>query len=211
VIRRGEDPVFLVLNPRPFFLMAPAGKLFRLLPRSCCFKQGFLLFQIHFGKELTQEENTRIMNKDTPSVLKTVLGDYFSFYCILILLIVASLSLYLFLTEESTSGELHNLLLVIWATALFPLILLIMRMRLIRYVFLCGEEVQGKIERIRTNSRRGLVVNSRVVFSYRFKGHKYKKSRLLLSDENLKTGQKVSIITDPDKPERAFIRSVFTD
>jgi len=33
----------------------------------------------------------------------------------------------------------------------------------------------------------------------------------LLSDENLKTGQKVSIITDPDKPERAFIGSVFTD
>ena len=151
------------------------------------------------------------MNRITPSVLKTILGDYFSFFCILILLILAGLSLYLFLTEESTSGELNDLRLVICATALFPLILLVMRIRLIRYVFLCGEEVQGKIERIRTNSRKGLIVNSRVVFSYRFKGHKYKKSRFLLSDENLKTGQKINIITDPDKPERAFIRSVFSD
>jgi len=191
--------------------MAPAGKLFRLLSRSCRFKQGFLLFQIHFGKALTQQEHTRIMNKDTPSVLKTVLGDYFSFYCILILLIVAGLSLYLFLAEDSTSGVLHDLLLIMLATALVLLTLLLMRIRLIRYVFLCGEQVQGKIERIRTNFRKGLVVNSRVVFSYRFKGHKYKKSRLLLSEEKLKTGQKVSIITDPDKPERAFIRSIFSD
>jgi len=151
------------------------------------------------------------MNKDTPSVLKTVLGDYFSFYCILILLIVAGLSLYLFLAEDSTSGVLHDLLLIMLATALVLLTLLLMRIRLIRYVFLCGEQVQGKIERIRTNFRKGLVVNSRVVFSYRFKGHKYKKSRLLLSEEKLKTGQKVSIITDPDKPERAFIRSIFSD
>ena len=151
------------------------------------------------------------MNKDTPSVLKTVLGDYFSFYCILILLIVASLSLYLFLAQGSTSRVFHDLLLIMWATALVLLIFLLIRIRLIRYVFLCGEKVQGKIERIRTNFRRGLVVSSRVVFSYRVKGHNYKKSRLLLSDENLKTGQKISIITDPDKPERAFIRSVFTD
>jgi len=96
------------------------------------------------------------MNRNTPSVLKTILGDYFSFFCILILLILAGLSLYLFLTEESTSGELNDLRLVICATALFPLILLVMRIRLIRYVFLCGEEVQGKIERIRTNFRKGL-------------------------------------------------------
>lgn len=96
------------------------------------------------------------MNRNTPSVLKTILGDYFSFFCILILLILAGLSLYLFLTEESTSGELNDLRLVICATALFPLILLVMRIRLIRYVFLCGEEVQAKIERIRTNFRKGL-------------------------------------------------------
>lgn len=157
------------------------------------------------------EENTRIVNRDTPSVLKTILGDYFSFFCILILLIPAGLSLYLFLTEEGPSEGLNDLRLMICATALFPFILLVMRIRLIRFIFLCGEEVQGKIERIKINFRRGLVVNSCVVFPYRVKGHKYKKSRLLLSDENLKTGQKVSIITDPDKPERAFIRSIFSD
>jgi len=151
------------------------------------------------------------MKKNVPSVLKIIRGDYFSFYCILILLLVAGLSLYLFLTEEITSGELHDLLLVIPLTALVLLILLLLRIRLIRSVFSVGERIQGKIERIRKNSRRGLAVNSRVVFSYRFKGRKYKKSRFLLSDEKLQTGQKISVIADPDKPKRAFIRSVFTD
>jgi hypothetical protein len=151
------------------------------------------------------------MNKDTPSVLKTVLGDYLSFYCILILLIILGLSFYLFLIEESSSVELHGFLPIIWTAVLVLLFLLIIRIRVIRYVFLCGKEVQGKIERIKTNFRRGLVVNNRVVFSYRVKGQKYKKSRLLLSNENLKAGQKVTIVTDPDKPKQAFIRSVFTD
>ena len=151
------------------------------------------------------------MTRKAPSVLKIIRGDYSSFYCTLILILVAGLSLYLFLMEESISGDWLGLLLVIWITTIVPFGLLLIRIRLVRHVFLWGEKVQGKIERVRKKSRKGFAVNSQVVFTYRFRGIKYKKSRFLLSADELETGQKISIIADPGKPKRAFIRSAFTD
>ena len=123
------------------------------------------------------------MKKTAPAVLKIILGDYITFFCILTLLLVVGISLYFILTEEITSLESFYLLLVVVVILLVLVFLLLMRIRLIRYVFSCGEQVRGKIERIKRNSRRGFTVNSRVIFSYYFKGRKYKKSRFLLSDE----------------------------
>lgn len=151
------------------------------------------------------------MKKNAPAVLKIIIGDYFTFFGILILLLVAVISLYFILTEEITSLESFYLLLVAVVILLVLVFLLLMRIRLIRYVFSCGKQIRGKIERIKKNSRRGFTVNSRIIFSYHFKGRKYKKSRFLLSDEKLRSSQNISIIVDPDKPNRAFIYSVFTD
>ena len=151
------------------------------------------------------------MDKNTPSFHKIILGDYFSFYCFLILLLINGLSAYFLLTEKSDSGNLYHLLSIFWPTAIVPLILLIKRIRSIRYIFSFGETVQGKIERIRTNTSRRLTVNSRVVFSYRLKGHRYQRSRFLLSGDGFIAGQKIAVIADPQKPKRAFIRSAFTD
>ena len=151
------------------------------------------------------------MKKSVPSIFKIILGDYISFFCIFILLLVFGISLYFIFTEEISSDQLNNLLLIVTTVLLVLVFLLLLRIRLIRYVFSCGKLVQGKIKRIRRNSRRGFTVNSRITFSYKFKGRNYNKNCRLLSDEKLRDNQTINIIVDPEKSRRAFIYSVFTD
>ncbi len=153
------------------------------------------------------------MTNKTPSLFSIILTDYFCFLCTIYPIVIGAVAGYEAYSDpaqtETNPQALFYILLAAGGVTGACFLLLIWRIRLIRAVFRRGNSVRGKLESTRENKRRRLPLNSRVTFSYVYKNKTYKKSRYLLSSEDLPSGRHIQIMVNPDNPGQAFIRDIF--
>lgn len=144
------------------------------------------------------------MQKQSPSLFRVISTDYPSYLSALFPIVFWSFTAYFFATENNSSQLF--LLLSIGATVV-GIPILIQRYRTISSVFANGTETQGEITSIGFFRGRG-----RVEYSYTFRGEKQTSGNAINRNSrtrNLRVGQSLKVLVDPDNPKRAFIQEIY--
>ena len=144
------------------------------------------------------------MQNQSPSLLRILSTDHPSYLSVLFPVVFGAFTLYFFNTENSSSQ------LFLLSTALVTVIgvpTLIRRYRTISAVFANGTETKGVITYVGFLRGRG-----RVEYSYNAQGKKSTSRNAIHRTgrtRNLRIGQDVKVVVDPDDPKRAFIQEIY--
>lgn len=144
------------------------------------------------------------MQNQSPSLFRIVSTDYSSYLSVLFPFVFGIFTLYFFNTEN-TSSQLFLLITAVLTVIGVPT--LIQRYRTISSVFANGTETNGVITYIGFLRGRG-----RVEYSYTAQGEKHTSSNAINRTgrtRNLRIGQDVKVIVDPDNPKRAFVQEIY--
>lgn len=137
-----------------------------------------------------------------PSPFRIIQNDYFSFMAVAI-----SLAIWIIFFFGNTSQSTNILYISIAVTAA-SIALLIWRILFFNRLFDTGEETTAVVQEIRFRRSRGTVN-----YTYTYQGTGYSTdflSTAIGGAKKIDPDQEVTILVDPDKPERAIIKSLFT-
>lgn len=144
------------------------------------------------------------MQNQSPSFFRIISTDYPSYLSVLFPVVFGVFTIYFFNTQN-TSSQLFLLITAIVTVIGVPT--LVQRYRTISSVFANGIPTEGVITAIGFLRGRG-----RVEYSYTSRGEKYTTSNAINRNgrtRNLRIGQNVKVIVDPDDPKRAFIQEIY--
>ena len=144
------------------------------------------------------------MQNQGPSLFRVISTDYPSYLSVLFPIVFGGCTLYFFATENDASRLF--LFLAIGVTVI-GVPTLIQRYRTISSVFANGIQTMGVVDSIGFFRGRG-----RVEYSYTFQGEKQTSSNAINRNSrtrNLRVGQSVKVLVDPDNPKRAFIQEIY--
>ena len=144
------------------------------------------------------------MQRQSPSLFRVISTDYPSYLSVLFPIVFGSFTAYFFATENSSSQLF--LFLAISATVI-GIPILIQRYRTISSVFANGAETKGEITSIGFFRGRG-----RVEYSYTIQGEKQTSGNAINRNSrtrNLRVGQSIKVLVDPENPKRAFIQEIY--
>jgi hypothetical protein len=141
-------------------------------------------------------------NQQRPSPLRIIQNDYIAFMAV-----VLTLSVWIIFFFGNTNQS-TNFLYISIAITLGAIALLAWRISFFTKLFEAGEETTAVVQGIHFRRSRGLVN-----YSYTYQGTNYSTDNLTTAighSKKLEPDQEVSILIDPDKPDRAVIKSLFT-
>jgi hypothetical protein len=144
------------------------------------------------------------MQNQSPSFFRVITTDYPSYLSVLFPVVFGAFTMYFFATEN-TAAQLF-LFLTIGATVI-GVPTLIQRYRSISSVLANGTLTKGVVNSVGFFRGRG-----RVEYSYTFQGEKYTTSNAINRNgrtRNLRVGQTVKVLVDPENPKRAFIQEIY--
>jgi hypothetical protein len=141
-------------------------------------------------------------NQQRPSPFRIIQNDYIAFMAAVLPLAVW-IVFFFGNTSQSTNTLYFGIALTVGAITL-----LAWRILFFTKLFETGEETTAVVQGIRFRRSRGTVN-----FTYIYRGTSYSADNLTTAighSKKLEPDQEVSILIDPDKPERAVIKSLFT-
>lgn len=151
--------------------------------------------------------------KSTSPTLKRILWtDYTAFYA-LVLSVVLWIVYAAWTPDWRGSGPVIRpdmapfFLYANIVVTLTSLVIILQRILLLRRVFQHGEQVRGRIYTVNIRQDRG-----RVEYAYFYEKKEYITGVNIHRNQKtlaLKTGDRVTLLVDPKKPERAFIRDLY--
>lgn len=140
----------------------------------------------------------------TPSLWRIITVDYLASIGALMPVVVWGLALLARILDPDAAAFFR---LIAPAVTVAGLILLLWRIRSIRAVVSGGDEVPGIVAGIDFVRGRG-----RIGYVYTYRGQKYLSSNALQVSaitRSLAQGQEVTVMVDPLKPKRAFVRELY--
>ena len=144
------------------------------------------------------------MQNQNPSLFRIISTDYSSYLSILFPVVFGFFTIYFFNTENSSS---QLFLLITTVVTAIGIPTLFQRYRTISSVFANGTLTKGVITHIGFLRGRG-----RVEYSYTAQGEKHTSSNAINRNgrtRNLRIGQEVKVVVDPNDPRRAFIQDIY--
>jgi hypothetical protein len=144
------------------------------------------------------------MQNQSPSLFRVISTDYPSYLSVLFPIVFGGCTLYFFATENDAS---RLFLFLATGVTVIGVPILIQRYRTISSVFANGIQTMGVVNSVGFFRGRG-----RVEYTYTFQGEKQTSSNAINRNSrtrNLRVGQSVKVLVDPDNPKRAFIQEIY--
>lgn len=144
------------------------------------------------------------MQNQSPSLFRVISTDYPSYLSVLFPVVFVGFTIYFFAVGNDA---VQLFLFLAIGVTVIGIPILVQRYRTITSVFESGQQINGVITSIGFFRGRG-----NVGYSYTFQGEKLTSSNAINRNSrtrNLRVGQTVKILVDPDNPKQAFIREIY--
>ena len=144
------------------------------------------------------------MQNQSPSFFRIISTDYPSYLSVLFPIVFVGFTIYFFATENDA---LQLFLFLSIVVTIIGIPVLLQRYKTISSVFENGEQTKGVVTSIGFFRGRG-----NVDYSYTFRGEKLTSRNAINRNgrtRNLRVGQTVKVVVDPDNPKRAFIQDIY--
>jgi len=145
-------------------------------------------------------------SREIPTLLKIIQTDYYSFLSVIFLLILWSVfTISQILQLESPSGVIYIAL----ALSVFAIVVIIWRFQTIQSLFSSGVVTLATITEIWFFRGRG-----RINYTYSNRGHEFLTGDDVVPTNrtrSLQTADRVTILIDPENPERTVIYDIYFD
>lgn len=145
-------------------------------------------------------------SNSTPSIIRIIQTDYYSFLSVIFLLILWSVfAITQILKLESPAGAIY----VALALSLFAIVVIIWRYQTIQSLFSTGVETIATITEVWFYRGRG-----RINYAYTYRGRE-----ILTGDDvvptnkskSLRTADRIKVLIDPENPDRTIICDIYFD
>jgi hypothetical protein len=144
-----------------------------------------------------------------PSAIRIMMSDYAAFLGIAIMVVPWAFPIMTIagVLEDQDSSDLISFLVIAFVATVLGAVLLYWRVGTVRRVFERGVMAEGTIVGIWFTKDRG-----RVSYRYNFQGKEYTSGKGIMKNSktaSLDKGMTVSLIVDPENPQRAYISDLY--